>query len=87
MNEERALRKSLADRVSTLTAGEASVALGLIDQLVVCFDPDIVHDFTEWRNDARLASILQLAARLDDELRDQVLFFVEDLFAAENSSK
>ena len=80
---EKALRKQLMERVATLTDGEARVALELLDQLVVCFDPDVVHDFTQWHTDPRLASVLQLLARLDDEQRDQVLFYVEDLFAAE----
>ena len=87
LHEEQALRKNLLERVTNLTAGEARVALDLIDQLVVCFDPDIVDDFKEWHEDPRLSSILQLVARLDDDLRDQVLFFTEDLFASENTTE
>lgn len=84
---EQKMRVKLVDRISTLTDAEVHVTLDLLDQLVVCFDPEIVHDFTEWRKDPRFASVLQLLARLDDDQRDQVLFFTEDLFAAEKGVK
>lgn len=82
--DEAALRKKLTERVNTLNERQAGVALDLLDELVVCFDPDIIHGFTQWRKDPRLASVLQMVARLDDDQRDQVLFFIEDLFASEN---
>jgi len=49
-----------------------------LEELVVCYDPDVVHDFMEWRKDPRLTSLLQLAARLSDDMRDQLLFFASE---------
>lgn len=53
----------------------------IVDQLLVCNDPDIVESFVAWRTDPRVESLLQLAAKLDDERLDQLLFAAEDLFS------
>lgn len=77
------LRAHLAKRVKDLSGDEAEVLLKFLDELVVCYDPDVVHDFLQWREDPRLVSLLQLAARLNDDTLDQLLFHAEDLFASE----
>ena len=82
-DDQRVLRAHLVERVKSLTAGEVKVVLRFIDELVVCYDPDVIHDFLQWREDPRLASLLQLGARLSEDMRDQLLFHAEDLFASE----
>ena len=84
-NDQRLLRDQLADRAKVLTGSEAKMVLKFIDELVVCYDPDVIHDFLQWREDPRLASLLQLGARLSDDMRDQLLFEAEDLFASEQT--
>ncbi|MDJ0639667.1 MAG: hypothetical protein QNJ20_12575 [Paracoccaceae bacterium] len=84
-DDQRVLRAHLVERVKSLTASEAKVVLRFIDELVVCYDPDVIHDFLQWREDPRLASLLQLGARLSEDMRDQLLFHAEDLFASEQT--
>jgi len=50
-----------------------------VQQIVLCHDPDAVASFLAWRTDPKLESILDLAAKMGDEDRDQLLFFAEDL--------
>ncbi len=52
-----------------------------IEQILACSDPDIVQTFLSWRADPRIDSILDLAASLGDEGRDQLLFAAEDLYS------
>ncbi len=84
-DDQRLLRAHLVERAKSLTGSEARIVLKFIDELVVCYDPDIIHDFLQWREDPRLASLLQLAARLSEDMRDQLLFHAEDLFASEQT--
>ena len=84
--DEKLLRKRLRARVNSLNHDEARVSLELLDHLVVSFDPDIVQDFMQWRREPRLTSLLQIAARFDDDTLDQVLFYAEDLFASSKKS-
>ncbi len=84
-NDQRLLRAQLAARAGDLSGNEAKVVLKFIDELVNCYDPDVIQDFLEWREDPRLASLLQLAARLSDDMVDQLLFHAEDLFASEQT--
>jgi len=48
---------------------------------IACHDPDVVQTFLAWRSDPKLESILDLAAALDDDSRDQLLFSAEDLYS------
>lgn len=84
-SDQRLLRAQLAERTRHLNGREAKLMLEFLEELLVCYDPDVVHDFMEWRKDPRLTSLLQLAARLSDDMRDQLLFFAEDLFASEQT--
>lgn len=67
--------------------GEARDALCLrlaarfIDQVIANEDPDAVDAFLRWRDDPRIGSLLELAAHLDDDRLDQLLFAAEDLFS------
>lgn len=73
----------LIERTRQLTRKEAKVMLQFLEELVMCYDPDVVDDFVQMRKDPRLVSVLQLASRLSDETLDQLLFLTEDLFASE----
>lgn len=86
-NDQRLLRAQISERVATLTGSEAEVVLKFIDELVLCYDPDVIHDFLQWREDPRLASLLQLGAKLSEDMRDQLLFHAEDLFASEQTKQ
>lgn len=82
---ERLIRAHLASRVKSLRGPQAEIVLKFIEEILACFDPEVVDDFMEWREDARLTSLLHLAARLSDDMRDQLLFQAEDLFVSEQT--
>lgn len=71
---------SLFDRVHQLDPRQRNLVDTFITQLLGCHDPDFVQSFLEWRSDPRIESLLDLAAALDDENRDQLLFKAEDLY-------
>lgn len=79
------LRNELVAKLVNMTLPELQVVLAFIEQVVTCHDPDVVADFLHWRNDPRLASILQLAASISDELRDQLLFVAEEYYTSEHT--
>ena len=84
-NDVRLMREQLAERARTLNASEVEIMLDFLDEVVVCYDAEVVHDFIQWRKDPRLASIMQLAVSLGDEMRDQLLFQAEDIYVSEQT--
>ena len=70
-------------KIKSMNEKELELLLIFADQIMACFDPDAVEDFLHWRNDPKLGSILQLAAALDDETREQLLFQAEDIYMSE----
>jgi hypothetical protein len=83
---QRQVRDELVARVDRLTLPEMEVLLAFAREIVTCHDPDVVGDFLEWRNDPRLGSILQLAAAISDDMREQLLFVAEDFYSSEHSA-
>lgn len=83
LNERRQLRDELVARIDTLSAPELEVISDFVKQIVACHDPDVVGDFLQWRQDPTLGSILQLAAALSDDLREELLFVAEDFYSSE----
>lgn len=74
-------RDQVLAQVSALDDRRLALLRRIVEQILVCNDPDIVDTFVAWRNDPRIESILSLAGSLDDERLDQLLFAAEDLFA------
>ena len=83
MRDFQPLQTQLADRIAILNPVEVQLLLAFVDQILRLYDPDLVGDFLALQSDARLSSILQLAAALDDEARDQLLFEAEALYAGD----
>lgn len=75
------VRQHLAQRLEGLSDLQLALVCEFIEQILACSDPDVVQTFLSWRADPRIDSILDLAASLGDEGRDQLLFAAEDLFS------
>ena len=75
------VRNRILAQLSELDDRRLTLLKQIVDQLLICHDPDIVETFVAWRTDPRVDSILNLAGSLDDERLDQLLFTAEDLFA------
>lgn len=72
------------DRVVDQLRPEQLAILQLfLDQVMTWHDPEVVAGFLAWRNDPRIASILEIAAALDEEEREQLLFAAEDIYSAQ----
>ena len=76
------LKDELYIQLAELRERQLSLVLSFITQILKCHDPDAVHDFLEWRSDPNLGSIIQIAASLDGEAREQLLFAAEELYAS-----
>lgn len=83
-SRKRLLREEISLKLLDLDERQIDLALRFIDQLLLCHDPDVVEDFLEWRSDPNLGSILQLAAAVSGELREQLLFIAEDLYSSQH---
>ncbi len=66
--------------LSHLNTAQVELVEKFVEQIVRCYDPDVVRSFLEARNDPRIESILALAADLEEEKRDQLLFAAEELY-------
>lgn len=75
----RAVRRLLA-RLDHLEEDQLRLVDRFVQQILRCHDPEVVKVFLNWRRDPRIGSVLELAADLDDEDRDQLLFFAEALY-------
>ena len=74
-------RLRMLELLPSLSEAELEAVLEFAAQIARTFDPDAVHAFLRWREDDRLESILQIAARLNDADVDHLLFQAEDLLA------
>jgi len=74
------ITRSLSEEIAELDGARQQLVRIVVRQMVACNDPDMVRTFLAWRDDPRLESLLDLAAELDDERRDQLLFAAEDLY-------
>lgn len=81
------VREELISRINGLSLADLEVVLAFTRDVVIQHDPDVVADFREWYTDPRIGSILQLAAGLSDDLRDQLLFVAEDFYASERPKR
>jgi hypothetical protein len=75
-------RKALCDRLAVLETAQLALVQIFTEQLLEWQDPDVVAAFLAWRSDPKIASILELAAALEEEEREQLLFMAEDLYSA-----
>jgi hypothetical protein len=71
-------RAQMRARVEAMTQEELALLRLFADQIVACYDPEVVAQFLAWRNDPRIGSLLQIAAALGDDMRDELLFRAED---------
>ena len=79
------LRAECIAKIGSMNAQELELLLKFVDQIVVCFDPDAVGDFLDWRSDPKIGSLLQLAAALDEDKREQLLFVAEDYYVSDQT--
>ena len=75
------VKQRVEERLGGLSDEQLALVNEFIDQVLACEDPDVVRTFLMWRSDPRIDSILDLAATLGDEGRDQLLFAAEDLYS------
>ena len=75
------LKDELYVELADLKERQLTLVLNFIAQILKCHDPDVVHDFLELHGDPTLGSILQIAASLGEEAREQLLFSAEELYA------
>lgn len=71
--------------LSNLNHAQVELVEKFVEQIIRCYDPDVVSSFIEARNDPRIESLLTLAADLEDEKRDQLLFAAEELYDSAKS--
>lgn len=78
---------SLLEKIGRLDPSRQRLAEAFIEQILVCNDPDAVRNFLEWRDDPCIDSLMIVSSALDDESRDQLLFFAEDLFTEQELNR
>ncbi|MEM7775863.1 MAG: hypothetical protein AAF732_09665 [Pseudomonadota bacterium] len=80
-NKTRAeLDSALEEMIATSDAGQLTVFATLMRRIMSSRDPDIASAILVMLDDPVIDSILGIAGKLDEEGRDQLLFFAEDLF-------
>ena len=72
-------RAELARLLSTLGASQVDLVSEFAHQILRCHDPDAVATFLRWRRDPRIETLLLIAAELEDEALDELIFAAEDL--------
>ncbi|PWR01153.1 hypothetical protein DKT77_18520 [Meridianimarinicoccus roseus] len=77
----------LTDLMQSLDPARQHLARQFIVQILQCHDPDVVGTFLEWRRDPCIDSLLVIAASLEPDYRDQLLFAAEDLFSEQEIGK
>lgn len=79
--------KLLKDEIHVKLAGleerQLEVVLDFVNQVVLCWDPEVIEEFQQWREDPTIGSILQIAASISDEMREQLLFAAEEIYSTE----
>lgn len=74
--------RRLQARLEFFEDDQLALVEAFVDQLMRYHDPDVVRTFLAWRSDPRLGSILELAADIGEEDRDQLLFYAEELYGS-----
>ena len=77
----------LISSIDRLSFADLELVLAFTRDVVMLHDPDVVADFLQWRSDPRICSILQLAAGISDEMREQLLFVAEDFYMSEKPKR
>ncbi len=81
-------REELKDKLFVVLAGlderRLCTVLDFVNEVAICNDPDVVDEFLEWRDDPMIGSILQIAATISRDMREQLLFAAEELFSSES---
>jgi hypothetical protein len=77
------IRDELCMKLAGLDEPQLELLLEFIEQVVDCHDPDAVGTFLNWREDPTIGSILQIAASISDDLREQLLYSAETLYSTE----
>jgi len=75
----RLRRADLAELLSRLGEPQIALVSQFVRQILRCHDPDVVATFLNWRRDPRIETLLLIAAGLDDEALDQLVFAAEAL--------
>ncbi len=83
--QDESLRAECIAKIKSMNPRELELLLSFADQIVACFDPDAVDDFLSWRTDPTIGSLLQLAAALDEDRREQLLFAAEDYYVTDST--
>ena len=78
---DRGDRAALHDLLESLTAEEVRLVRVFTQEVVQIADPDVVAAFLKWRQDARVASLMELACQIADDDLDQLLFRAEDYYS------
>ena len=73
-------RADLLGRISNLNDMQLGIVGQFVQQILLCHDPDVVTSFVNWRHDPKIGSILSIAADLDEDFREQLLFVAEEMF-------
>ena len=80
-------RESIEDTlgvcIDRLDSRRRNLVRMFLSEVVSYYDPDVVSDFLELRRDPTMGSILQLAAAMSPEMREQLLFSAEELYSTE----
>ena len=79
MDDRTCTAEWLLSRLDHLEEDQLKIVNSFVDQIMRYHDPDVVKAFLNWRRDPRIGSVLDLAADLGDEEKDQLLFFAEGL--------
>jgi hypothetical protein len=79
-------RERLAERLDGLRPDQLALLDLFTDQILSWQDPEVVETFLAWRSDPRIGSILELAAALSEEDREQLLFAAEDIYSRQPKS-
>lgn len=74
-----ALRAKLLDLLLTLELRELGLVQTFCAQVLRAYDPDVIDAFLRWRDDPRIETLMQIAACLDDDGLEQLLFDAEDI--------
>ncbi len=73
-------RQNVLAGIASLDQGRFRLVEQFVEQILLCHDPDVVRNFMEWRDDPKISSLVEIAAELHDEKRDQLLFAAEELY-------
>lgn len=74
-----ALRAELLDLLLKMDLQDLSLIKHFCSQILRCHDPEVVDAFLRWREEPRIETLMQIAATLDDDSLDQLLFCAEDI--------